>query len=324
MSQSLNFSTNEANAYIQGSDLLGLTGYPFTFAFWAKVLTPIPTNTVPLNLGNPTDLTHFHEARISDTLFAQASRAEGSSAENTASSSVSSDVWHHVAVVWASATERRIYVNGVEGNLGTTSRSFDADPALLKTSNGQFTLGSRAAELSRNFEGLLAHIGCWDVALTAQQISDLSGGTLPSEIENPNLRAYWTGATYNDGGNTFVEDFSGNNYNLLVSGGVTTSTDVPDVDAESRKITITDLKAPNDANEQVANATGVQVKLWIDKEDVDAPDVLVTDATITGGTLSVTFDSWAAVGDPVLGVAKWTAGGETYFFPIDTTVQEDV
>ena len=91
---------------------------------------------------------------------------------------------------------------------------------------------------------------------------------------------------------------------------------------EPRKITITDLKAPNAANAQVEDGTGVQVKLWIDKDDVGAPDVLVTDATVTGGTMEVTFDSLAAVGDPVLGVAKWTAGGETYFFPVDTTVQE--
>ena len=93
---------------------------------------------------------------------------------------------------------------------------------------------------------------------------------------------------------------------------------------EPRKITITDLKAPNDANEQVANATDVQVKLWIDKDDVDAPDVLVTDATITGGTMTVNFDSLAAVGDPVLGVAKWTVATDDYFFPIETTVEEDV
>ena len=89
----------------------------------------------------------------------------------------------------------------------------------------------------------------------------------------------------------------------------------------SRKITITDLKAPNDANAQVANATGVQVKLWIDKGDVGAPDVLVTDATITGGTMEVTFNSFEAVGDPVLGVAKWTVATDDYFFPIDTTVE---
>ena len=91
-----------------------------------------------------------------------------------------------------------------------------------------------------------------------------------------------------------------------------------------RKITITDLKAPNEANAQVEDGTGVQVKLWINKEDTGAPDVLVTDATITGGTMEVTFAFLAADGDPVLGVAKWTAGGETYFFPIDTTAQEDV
>jgi hypothetical protein len=92
---------------------------------------------------------------------------------------------------------------------------------------------------------------------------------------------------------------------------------------ETRKITVTDLKAPNDANAQVANATGVQVKLWIDKDDVGAPDVLVTDATITSGVMTVNFDTAAAVGTAVLGVAKWEDSNETYFFPIDTIVEDE-
>ena len=58
------------------------------------------------------------------------------------------------------------------------------------------------------------------------------------------------------------------------------------------KVEVTDLKAPNDANTTVADATGVQVKLWISSDsddpiDTGAPDVLVTDGTITGGVLSV-------------------------------------
>ena len=96
----------------------------------------------------------------------------------------------------------------------------------------------------------------------------------------------------------------------------------PDTDAEPRKITITDLKDPNAANAQVEDGTGVQVKLWIDKDDVGAPDVVVTDATITGGTMEVTFASVAAVGAPVLGVAKFSVTGTDYFFPIDTTVED--
>ena len=57
------------------------------------------------------------------------------------------------------------------------------------------------------------------------------------------------------------------------------------------KVEITNLKAPNDANEQVADATGVQVKLWIDKNDVDAPDVLESNASITDGTLTIPLDA---------------------------------
>ena len=121
----------------------------------------------------------------------------------------------------------------------------------------------------------------------------------------------------------FLRDTGGTVHVAWFSVG-TAGDPAPDTEAVPRKITITDLKDPNAANAQVKDATGVQVKLWIDKDDVGAPDVLVTDATVTGGTMEVTFNSLAAVGDPVLGVAKWEDSNETYFFPIDTTVQEDV
>ena len=130
--------------------------------------------------------------------------------------------------------------------------------------------------------------------------------------------------------NAFAEDDTSGtksftaSFDSVAQTGTTAGLTVFTYTAQTRKITITDLKAPNDANEQVANATGVQVKLWIDKTDTGAPDVLVTDATITGGTMEVTFNSSATVGDPVLGVAKWTVSTDDYFFPIETTVQEDV
>ena len=60
------------------------------------------------------------------------------------------------------------------------------------------------------------------------------------------------------------------------------------------KVEVTDLKAPNDANTTVADATGVQAKLWINKTDTGAPDMLVTDATITGGVLSVPLEGGTA------------------------------
>jgi hypothetical protein len=62
------------------------------------------------------------------------------------------------------------------------------------------------------------------------------------------------------------------------------------------KVEVTDLKAPNDANTTVADATGVQAKLWVssdsnDPVDTGAPHVLVTNATITGGTMSIPLDT---------------------------------
>ena len=165
------------------------------------------------------------------------------------------------------------------------------------------------------------------VGTTAMYISMWEYGTTepatPQLVETGLTLAYSTGVVGLSGFWNIVQ--AGEYYKDIAWFSVGTAGDpAPDTEAGPRKITVTDLKAPNDANEQVANATGVQVKLWIDKDDVGAPDVLVTDSTITGGTMEVTFDSVAAVGDPALGVAKWEDSNETYFFPIDTTVQEDV
>lgn len=112
----------------------------------------------------------------------------------------------------------------------------------------------------------------------------------------------------------------------LLDSGHPYKTDAPTL--ETRKITITDLKAPNEANAQIANATDVQAKLWIDKTDTGEPDVVVTDATITGGVLEVVFQSSAAAETPVLGVAKWilnegTTDEEILFFPIEAVVEDD-
>ena len=65
----------------------------------------------------------------------------------------------------------------------------------------------------------------------------------------------------------------------------------------SMKVEVTGLKSPNDANTTIADATGVQVKLWIgdgvnNPDDIGAPDVLETTETITGGVLSVPLTTY--------------------------------
>ena len=58
------------------------------------------------------------------------------------------------------------------------------------------------------------------------------------------------------------------------------------------KVELTGLKDPNAANANVADATGVQVKLWLGDSvtapiDTGSPHILETTETITGGVLSV-------------------------------------
>ena len=72
------------------------------------------------------------------------------------------------------------------------------------------------------------------------------------------------------------------------------------------KVEVTDIKAPNAANEAVADATNVQVKLWLGTSldppiDTGLPDILETTETITGGVLSIPL---AASSEPTVGATQ--------------------
>jgi len=109
--------------------------------------------------------------------------------------------WVHVAFVY-DGTNGFLYQDGVEvgsGNLTTVNTPSWGENLMI---------GERVAGGSIPFEGKIDEVSIWDVALTAQEITDYACISDPASI--PNLLAYYN---FNDGTGTILTDLSWGGYN---------------------------------------------------------------------------------------------------------------
>jgi len=177
-----------------------LTATPQTFAIWVR---PSVTNGVGKALLTTTGAAnHYQLAGISVSLnrWYVASRAGGSEAYAASMTPPALNQWTHIAVVFASATSRVIFVNGVSEGTNTTSVA----PTLTAASVGIRCDGGFPNSGSPSiFEGDLAFAVVYNVALTAGEIGQLSGfgspgrAVHPTKIRPQSILAEWSldGAT---------------------------------------------------------------------------------------------------------------------------------
>lgn len=142
------------------------------------------------------------------------------SGATTASSLVglyTSGAWNHGAAVFASATSRTAYINGVAGSTNTTN--------IAITGLNSVTLGARysGGTLGAFLDGYLAHVAIWDIALTGTDIANLAAGDNPQSISLANLVFYapLTGGVAKD----IIS-----NTNLTLGAGVSSQVTGPTVD----------------------------------------------------------------------------------------------
>lgn len=109
--------------------------------------------------------------------------------------------WHHFTAVWASATDRRIFIDG--GSKGTNTDSRNGGGTYNVCIGCRYGVPSGAA-VDLLFDGKLAHIGIWTSALSDANAASLAGGALPTAVDASNLEDYWAliSDSNSDGGNT--------------------------------------------------------------------------------------------------------------------------
>ena len=126
------------------------------------------------------------------------------------SSAPSTNTWSNVVGTIDGSKNQSTYLNG--SLLGTVSTS-NAPSALAVTNIGAYVSNS-GANIINPFDGRIAVVGVWNVALKAAEITSLSNGALPTTIRSASLVAYWP----MDGLQSPEPDFAGTRKNMTLSG----------------------------------------------------------------------------------------------------------
>lgn len=165
-----------------------VTPYPFTLAAWFKAdslpgETEYPT-IVSISDGDASHYCSIFIDGANSRYIGMDAYEEGSYAcARTTAAPTSTGVWYHAAGVSAGAAERYAYLNG--GNVGSN--------AVGRSPTGVDTTAVGAVYVSGvnfPFDGKIAEVGIWNVALTAGEIAILAAGYCPLFVRPGNLICY--------------------------------------------------------------------------------------------------------------------------------------
>ncbi len=165
-----------------------LTGPPLTMSAWVNSKdadngqgvimmsdsTNSTTNTMRLELVG---------SAAGDPLFA---RVSNSIPHNLAKTTTGYTVgkWHHVAGRFVASDDIWAYIDGGSEDQGTLEKTAEN---LNHTAIGMIHTNNRHVF----FDGDIAEVAIWNVALTVAEVSMLASGMSPQTIQLDNLAAYW-------------------------------------------------------------------------------------------------------------------------------------
>jgi hypothetical protein len=161
-----------------------ISGYPYTIALWAKT-EDLTVNQGLFTIGTAGANNHRITIlqNITTGTISLISRTTGSAIATT-STSVSAGTWAHVCAIGASATDRKIYLNG--GGEGTNATS--NTPSGMDTTYIGAVPGAAVVSF---FDGLLAEVAVWNVALSSSEKDALAARVSPLRIRPASIAAYW-------------------------------------------------------------------------------------------------------------------------------------
>jgi len=156
---------------------------PLTFACWfrpSNVAGATSKTLMAMDDGTATNLFLLRSVGSTGTVSAITSDSGGSSASTTAATQ-SDNTWGHCGAVFASATSRIAYLNGVAATEETTSRT----PSGLSGTFIGVVAGIQFAD------GDIGEAAIWSTALTATEMARLAAGAMPSLVQPSSLLGYW-------------------------------------------------------------------------------------------------------------------------------------
>ena len=163
-----------------------VTSAPLTIACWARRSNVAGNGACFVQLSNLEVLSGgfglIHNT-ATNTIRANAQAAGGTAQVAITTSGMSNNTWHHVCGVFASSTSRTAYIDA--GNSGTNTASVVPD-SVDNTLVGVSWFGS----YSNYADALIAEVGIWNVALTAEEIASLADGFTCDKVRPQSLVFY--------------------------------------------------------------------------------------------------------------------------------------
>ncbi len=161
---SLNF--NGIDNYVE-QDVQLVTGYPFAISAWINTTTANNQDMVIFSLADNTSANNYIEVVLTSVGFAGVISRNPSSKSAIGSTDLRDGNWHFVTGVFASDTDRRIYVDGLLEASDNSSSAYA--PEINRWSIGR--LGDSNPD--SYFEGVIDLVGFWNSDFTDQEVLDL-------------------------------------------------------------------------------------------------------------------------------------------------------
>ena len=160
-----------------------VTAVPLTIACWFYPTSSAGMAVVSLGVSGGSD--RFQMSCVpGSTPVGAASVQSGTASQSSFSGTAALNQWHHAAAVFASSTSRTAYFNGSAATANTTAST----PTGINRLN---ISGRYLTTLGAFFQGAIAEVGIWNVALTADEITSLSKG-FPCRLVRPSALVFYS------------------------------------------------------------------------------------------------------------------------------------
>lgn len=160
-----------------------VTDYPVSMACWANADT-LATNQTAIDLGSTLSTNGQRVFMNASGVNAESTQSAGTRTATT-SAAPSTGTWHHIAGVFASSTDRRAFLDGGNKGTSTDSRTWSAD--IDRTI---IAARIRSGAVAQGFDGKLAEIAIWNVALSDDDVASLAKGFRPTLIRPDRIVMY--------------------------------------------------------------------------------------------------------------------------------------
>lgn len=139
-----------------------------------------------VKIGGQPNNSYFMLYRSGGKLSAGVANSTPSFGDSLSVANIPSNAWCHCAGVFTSSTSRQSFLDGVASTANTTNLT---PSGLTNTTIGTYT-NPPDGVFNNYWQGRIAEVGIWNVALTADEITSLSKGISPALIRRQSLVFY--------------------------------------------------------------------------------------------------------------------------------------